>query len=47
MGVRLGNGNWAVKTSKLLAYNDASGMFLIKSSTLLEIVQRLELINQV
>ena len=30
MGVRLGNGNWAVKTSKLLAYNDASGMFFNK-----------------
>ena len=30
MGVRLGNGNWAVKTSNLLAYNDASGMFFNK-----------------
>ena len=30
MGVRLGNGNWAVKTSKLLAYNDAGGMFFNK-----------------
>ena len=30
MGVRLGNGNWAVKTSKLLAYTDASGMFFNK-----------------
>ena len=30
MGVRLGNGNWGVKTSKLLAYNDASGMFFNK-----------------
>lgn len=30
MGVRLGNGNWAVKENKLLAYNDASGMFFNK-----------------
>lgn len=30
MGVRLGNGNWGVKASKLLAYNDASGMFFNK-----------------
>jgi hypothetical protein len=30
MGVRLGNGNWAVKTNNLLAYNDASGMFFNK-----------------
>ena len=30
MGVRLGNGNWGVKANKLLAYNDASGMFFNK-----------------
>mgnify|MGYP003116531388 CR=1 FL=1 len=30
MGVRLGNGNWGVKANKLLAYNDASGVFFNK-----------------
>ena len=30
MSVRLGNGNWAVSSSKLLAYNDAAGPFFNK-----------------
>lgn len=30
MSVRLGNGNWAVSASKLLAYNDAAGPFFNK-----------------
>ena len=30
MGVKLGNGNWAVKEDKLLAYNDKSGKFFNK-----------------
>ena len=30
MSIRLGNGNWAVSSSKLLAYNDAAGPFFNK-----------------
>ena len=30
MAVKLGNGNWAVKENKLLAYNDNSGRFFNK-----------------
>jgi len=30
MAVKLGNGNWAVKEDKLLAYNDNSGLFFNK-----------------
>ena len=30
MSVRLGNGNWAISASKLLAYNDAAGPFFNK-----------------
>lgn len=30
MSIRLGNGNWAVSASKLLAYNDAAGPFFNK-----------------
>ena len=30
MAVKLGNGNWAVKENKLLAYNDNSGLFFNK-----------------
>ena len=30
MSVRLGNGNWAISSSKLLAYNDAAGPFFNK-----------------
>ena len=30
MGVKLGNGKWAIKEDKLLAYNDNSGRFFNK-----------------